>query len=211
VNEQAHGSQLDRASGTLQRVNQLVDGLLVFARAGGPPAEGAVANVKDVLTGAVEEMRAGAAERDIAIECSAADASIVACSPGVLTSLVSNLVGNAIKYMGDATERRVRIRAYDVGSRMRLDVEDTGPGVPPELRDRLFQTYARSAGTAQPGLGLGLATVRRLAEAHGGAAGMEPLRVGSRFWVELPRERRERDKSRPRSRGGIPLLARRAS
>jgi signal transduction histidine kinase len=102
---------------------------------------------------------------------------------------VSNLVGNAVKYMGNATDRRVTVRAGDLGPCLRVEVEDRGPGVPPEQRDRIFQMYERAAGSTQPGLGLGLATVRRLAEGHGGAAGLESPSVGSRFWFELPRQR----------------------
>jgi signal transduction histidine kinase len=60
--------RLDRARGTLQRINQLIDGLLVFARAGGAPTGERVANVHEVLTSVVEEMRPIAAEKDIAVE-----------------------------------------------------------------------------------------------------------------------------------------------
>jgi signal transduction histidine kinase len=191
--------QLDRARGTLQRVNQLVDGLLVFARSGGAPSGGKVANVHEVLKGVIDEMRPIAAEKDIAVELDDARSSTAACSAGVLTSLVSNLVGNAVKYMGDATDRHVMVRAHDVGSRLRVEVEDTGPGVPPDQRDRIFQMYERAAGSTQPGgLGLGLATVRRLAESHGGAAGLETPSVGSRFWFELPREKEEAPARGPR-------------
>jgi signal transduction histidine kinase len=183
--------RLDRARGALQRVNQLVDGLLVFARSGGAPTGETVANVHEVLKGVIDQMRPVAAEKDIDMQLDDARSSTAACSPGVLTSLVSNLVGNAVKYMGDAADRRVTVRACDMGSRMRVEVEDTGPGVPPEDRGRVFEMYERAAGSTQPGLGLGLATVRRLAEAHGGAAGLETPSVGSRFWFELPRQRQE--------------------
>src|SRR5262249_32394376 len=111
----------------------------------------------------------------------------VACSPGVLTSLVSNLVGNALKYMGDAPIRRVSVQANVVGGMVRVEVRDTGPGVPPELRERIFDPYVRAADSTIPGLGFGLATVRRLAEAHGGAVGLDrEVRYGSLFWFELP-------------------------
>jgi signal transduction histidine kinase len=117
-----------------------------------------------------------------------AGATSIACSAGVLTSLVSNLVGNAIKYMGDAPLRRVVVHARDVGSRVRIEVDDTGPGVPLELRDRIFEPYVRATESSVPGLGLGLATVRRLVDAHGGRLGMSSGATGSSFWFELPRE-----------------------
>jgi signal transduction histidine kinase len=101
---------------------------------------------------------------------------------------VSNLVGNAIKYMGDAPTKRVLIRARDERQMVRIEVEDTGPGVPEEFRERIFDPFVRAAAVSTPGLGLGLATVRRLAEAHGGAVGLESgVGKGSRFWVVLPK------------------------
>jgi signal transduction histidine kinase len=202
------GPGLERAGRTLQRVGQLVDGLLLFARAGGPPTEGATADVHEVLRGVVDEMRPAADKKGITLELDDAHASSVACTPGVLTSLASNLVANAIKYMGDAPVRRISVTARDLDSRMRLEVEDTGPGVPPEFRGRIFEAYVRSAGLTTPGLGLGLATVRRLAEAHGGSSGLETPRVGSRFWVELPRKKLA---PAPRGRSRFALFLRRTS
>jgi signal transduction histidine kinase len=177
---------LERGARTIQRVGQLVDGLLLFARAGAAPEAGARAEVRDVTAGVLEELRPTAEEKGIELSIDDHGASTVACSPGVLASIFSNLVGNAIKYMGDAPERRVSVRARDVGAHLRIEVEDTGPGVPPELRERIFDPYVRNAGSTVPGLGLGLATVRRLAKAHGGDAGMGDTKgSGSLFWVEL--------------------------
>jgi two-component system sensor histidine kinase TctE len=76
-----------------------------------------------------------------------------------LTSLLSNLVRNAIKYMHRAEVRRVVIRIAVDGDRARFEVEDTGPGLAPEARDGIFEPYVRADRTGQPGLGLGLATV----------------------------------------------------
>src|SRR5262249_20625089 len=97
---------LDRGVGTVQRVGQLVDGLLVFARAGATPEEGGRADVLDVIHGVLEDARVAADQKEIDLELESVRGPppgarpLVACSPGVLTSLVSNLVGNAIKYMG---------------------------------------------------------------------------------------------------------------
>src|SRR5262249_38707357 len=101
-------------------------------------------------------------------------------------------VTNAIKYMGDAPVRRVRVDVHEGARSVRIEVSDTGPGVPFALRSHLFDPYVRGADSNVPGLGLGLATVRRLAEAHGGGTGMEPARGGgSVFWFELPKESSE--------------------
>src|SRR5581483_11406239 len=96
----------------------------------------------------------------------------VAASPGVLASLLSNLVRNAIKYLGDPAERRIAVRAIAARAVVRFEVQDTGPGLPPSLEQTVFEPYVRAPGNQKPGIGLGLATVKRLAEAHGGAVGV---------------------------------------
>jgi signal transduction histidine kinase len=179
-------SAIDRGSRTLQRVGQLVDGLLVFARAGASPEHGEQTNVQQVLDGVVEEMLPVAQEKQIELRVQESRPTVIACSPGVLTSLVSNLVGNALKYMGDAPVRKVDVRVRQVGHSVRVEVQDTGPGIPRELREKIFLPYVRGAESSVPGMGLGLATVRRLAEAHGGAVGVGNIESGSLFWFEIP-------------------------
>lgn len=180
---------LERAIKTLQRVGQLVDGLLIFARAGASPPGGTRADIGEVLAGVVEELRPSADENAIqlTLEPPAAQ-TFVACSPGVLISLVSNLIGNAIKYMGDSPVRRVAVTTRDLGEGIRFEVYDTGPGVQPGLREHIFDPYVRAAESSVPGIGLGLATVRRLVEAHGGEVGVDARGgSGSLFWFELPK------------------------
>lgn len=182
---------VDRGTTAVERIKTLVTGLLDFARAGGKPREDARADlattIDEVVTSLEPEARAAGAE----LTAPAVAAHVVACNPGVLTSLLSNLVRNAIKYLGDGLERRVTIRVRERGERVRVEVVDTGMGVPPALEQRIFEPYVRAPHTKQPGVGLGLATVKRLAEAHGGAVGLEsePGR-GSTFWFELPRASR---------------------
>jgi signal transduction histidine kinase len=106
----------------------------------------------------------------------------------VLSSVIENLARNAIKYMGERGERRVELRIVPTGSMVRVEVEDTGPGIPPAIYDKIFDPHVRGRTDGKPGIGLGLATVKRIAEAHGGRAGFRSqLDVGSTFWVELPR------------------------
>jgi signal transduction histidine kinase len=176
-----------RANACVQRARALVQGIFEFSRAGAKPELGGSADFDDALRGVLEEIVSTASEvPELLIEPH--EPFEVACSAGVLTSLLSNLLRNAVKYMGDSVQRRVTVRAIDRGSLVRIEVEDTGPGLPPGLEDSVFEPYVRAAGMTQPGLGLGLSTVRRLAQAHGGAVGVrtEPG-FGSTFWFELPR------------------------
>lgn len=176
-----------RASHTLQRVRGFVSDLLEFARAGAKPTPGGRARVDDVVHAIAEEL--GPVAQDAGVELlieAPMTGHAVACSPGVLTSILSNLVQNAIKYIGDGEVRRVSIRAVDQGDEVRIEVQDTGAGISPSVRARLFEPYARGSDAKAPGLGLGLATVRRLVESHGGHVGAEtePGR-GSTFWFSM--------------------------
>ncbi len=136
----------------------------------------------------IEDVTHVANERGIELHTEAeGDTPVVACSPGVLTSCIGNLVRNAIKYMGDAAVRRVVVRVRGAPDGVRVEVEDTGPGLPPGAETRVFDVFVRADRSGQPGLGLGLATVKRLVEAYGGQVGVMSTPHGSTFWFELPR------------------------
>ena len=177
-----------RASRTLGRVRGFVSDLLEFARAGAKPPPGARARIDDVVHEIADELGVVAQDAGIALNIDVITPDrTVACSPGVLTSVLSNLVQNAIKYMGDSEERRISIRTVDQKDEIRIEVQDTGPGIAPSDRERLFELYARGHDAAAPGLGLGLATVKRLVESHGGHVGVETeLGRGSVFWFAMP-------------------------
>jgi signal transduction histidine kinase len=181
-------STLARATRSLVRARRLVDDLLAFAQAGARPSAGVVAPVNDVVTGVLDEMRATAQQHEVTIEAELPRSSVaVRCAPGVLSSLLANLVGNAIKHMGESPRRLVRVGIASLGDRVRFEVSDSGPGMPPDLLPLAFDPYVRGSGSRAPGRGLGLATVRRLVEGHDGRYGVHSeLGAGSTFWFELP-------------------------
>lgn len=178
-----------RGTRSLDRVKRLVGGLLEFARAGAMPGKGARTEVAAALEGLVIDLEAAAAQAGAELVVDVApDTSPVACNGGVLTSLVANLARNAIKYIGDGPTRRIEIRAFDRGDVVRVEVRDTGPGLPPDLQERVFEPYVRAPRATQTGIGLGLATVKRLAEGHGGRVGVRSVaNDGCTFWFELPK------------------------
>lgn len=181
-------SALDRASSTLQRVRAFVTDLLDFARAGAHPPPGVRAQVADVVRDVADQFEPIARESHVDLRVEPVAPREVRCSPGVLTSLLTNLVQNAIKYVADSPERRVVVRELDTDGQVRVEVEDTGPGISSAEQQRLFEPFVRGHGaTRAAGIGLGLATVRRLAEAHGGRFGVrsEPGK-GSVFWFSVP-------------------------
>ncbi len=181
---------IERGQRGLQRVQMLVDGLLEFARAGAAHRPSASTAVQGVLDDVLDELRPVAHENRVALRVeSPAAPEKVSCSPGVLTSIVSNLVRNAIVHMGSSAVREVRIRAQPIEAarRLRIEVEDTGPGIPPALGERVFEPFVRGPGMEHHGSGLGLATAKRMVIAHGGRIGFRSERgSGTLFWLELP-------------------------
>lgn len=178
---------IHRLKRSLARADELTSGLLEFARAAAKPDPGARIAPARVIRDAVAEFAAEADQRGIRIQLATVPPVLVPCSAGVYLSLVGNLVRNAIKYMGDAREREIRVQVIDRGAVVRTEVTDTGPGVRVELRESIFQPYFKGQQGSE-GLGLGLATVKKLAEAHGGTVGLaSEVGRGSTFWFELPR------------------------
>lgn len=184
---------------TLQRglrsgriVSDIVGALFEFASGGAHPFPGATASVRHVLDDVLEEVRPIAAANNTVVQVNAFEDPIVACDGGILASMLSNLLRNAIKFMAARPERRVVVTIACCRGRVHVEVEDTGPGLTPGTERSIFEPYARGGTTVVPGLGLGLATVKRLAEAHGGAVGVRHVpNAGSTFWFELPEARKE--------------------
>jgi len=188
LQDPALNRMLDRGQRGVDRVATIVDGLLRFARAGARPDPGVVSSVAPVVQAVATELEPVAQSAGVTITVAELPPCAIYGHAGVLSSVIENLARNAIKYMGERGERRVELRVVPSGSMVRVEVEDTGPGIPPALYDKIFDPHVRGRTDGKPGIGLGLATVKRIAEAHGGRAGFRSqLDVGSTFWVELPR------------------------
>jgi len=190
---------VERGLRSLRRVDGLVQDLLTFARAGAAPEPDSRASLDRVASEVVQDVEPQAATTSVRVSIGDLPRCQMHCPAGVLASVLHNLVSNAIKYMPpDATDRRVWIDGTRRGGRMHVEVADSGAGIPADLRENIFQPYVR-ANRRQPGLGLGLATVRRLVEAYGGRVGCRsPRRGGSVFWFELPCSPPAADEERPR-------------
>jgi len=129
--------------------------------------------------------------RDKAIELRAAlpedDLAIVG-DETKLTWALSNLLSNAFRYT--PTGGRVEIEATAREGNVLIGVSDTGPGIPSEQRERIFEPFVQAADGGDIGAaGLGLAIVRDIVQAHGGRIHLDTeVGRGSRFTLELPRE-----------------------
>jgi two-component system OmpR family sensor kinase len=105
-----------------------------------------------------------------------------------LTQVIGNLVGNAIEHTTSGGSIRVAAAAAD--GRLRITVDDDGPGIPLTQRDRVFGRFYRadpSRSRSSGGSGLGLAIAKAIVEAHGGRIWVDAApRGGARVAFELP-------------------------
>lgn len=177
-------AQLELAARSHARIASIIDGLLAFARAGaGGAAERT--SVEAAVADIVPALERLAVEESARLEVDVPRGLEVAVSRVVLGSILDNLARNALLYLGESTERIVRLRARAEGRVVLLEVADTGPGMPADVQARIFKPFERAS--TRPGTGLGLATVKRLAEAHGGSVSVRSVvGAGSTFIVTLP-------------------------
>jgi signal transduction histidine kinase len=107
----------------------------------------------------------------------------------IVSRIVQNFLANALRFTPAGGEIRVGIVVE--ASNTRVFVADTGPGVPPDFRDSIFDKFSQVAGSSPDRsrtTGLGLAFCKMAVEAHGGRIGVDSeLGQGSTFWFTLPR------------------------
>ena len=113
----------------------------------------------------------------------------VMAHPTTLVQVVTNLLTNAVKFVGPGVRPHVRVWAEERDEWGRLWVEDNGIGIAQEHQDRIFRVFERLHGSEMyPGTGIGLAIVAKGTERMGGRAGVESTPgKGSKFWIELPK------------------------
>ena len=116
-------------------------------------------------------------------------ANLAECDVEMTRRVVANLVANALKFTPSAGTVTVAVSTND--SLARVEVHDTGPGIPPEYLGKIFDKFGQVEASKERkkfSTGLGLAFCKLAVEAHGGTIGVESEEgKGSTFWFELPR------------------------
>ena len=175
--------------GEIERLGRIVSDFLDLARLErglAPSIHRAVLDPAPVISAAVELFRRTRTTHRLELHVDGALPRVDA-DADALDRVLKNLIGNALKYSPPGSCVRVRARAAD--GIMTVDVEDEGPGIPPEERARIFEPYYRVRGSAAlgPGTGLGLSVVKSLIEAHGGTVHAGTTAgTGTRMTVMLP-------------------------
>jgi heavy metal sensor kinase len=176
---------------TVRRLTRIVRDLFLLARsdAGDVPLRREPLYVADVVSYTCRAYKTLAAEHDVTLSACCEGEVMVDGDEDLLQRMIGNLVENAIRHSARGAEVAVRCAAD--GDRARIDVRDHGAGIPPHLRERIFERFfrvdaARTA-TAGSGAGLGLSIARWIANAHGGELRLESSgQDGSVFVATLP-------------------------
>jgi two-component system sensor histidine kinase BaeS len=165
-----------------------------LAEGGHLPLDRTQLDVGEVLSSVAAGFEARAKAGNVRVDVVVASALTVAADPVRLRQIVGALVDNALQHTPEGGTVRLGAARLSRGGGqpdvIRVAVEDTGAGIPPEALPRIFERYfqAGPSRSRHPGTsGLGLSIVRALAEAHGGTVGAENrTEGGARLWFELP-------------------------
>ncbi len=175
---------------SVKRMAKLIDDVLDLARGrlgGGFVLERDGAEpLEPVLTQVIAESRAAAPER--AIEARFMLTDPVNCDRGRIGQLFSNLLGNALTH--GAPDRPIRVQASTHKGVFELSVANSGPAIPADALERLFEPFFRGTlvPTGQQGLGLGLYIASEIARAHGGTLDVVSTEQETRFTLRMPME-----------------------
>lgn len=178
---------LARAESAASRMGAMLGDLLEYARIGGSRPRRVELELEGVVHAVLEDLHAVRHETGTTVEI---DATVeVIGDVTLLRALLQNLVANAIKFTSaTGFPPHIAIRAHETDDGWRLTVDDNGPGIPLDARDRVFGLMERGASAEVPGLGIGLSTCQRIVQGHGGRIGIDDSPLGgTRVWVELPR------------------------
>ena len=138
-------------------------------------------NLREILADVCEATAIAAGHQGVDIAIGIPAAMELCLARTRMERVFINLIANALEAMPQGG--RIRIAARKAGDCALIEVEDSGPGIPPEIRGRLFEPFVTAA--KKEGLGLGLAISRRTVRDHGGDLWIEPAE-GARFVMRLP-------------------------
>jgi signal transduction histidine kinase len=188
VKEPAALEMLAQCESSSARMGELIEALLRFCRAG-KRGEHTSAELDMAVSTVLLELAQTASAQGVELERELEPGVRVDCPSQLLQVIARNLVSNAVKYTAGRPSPRVTVRVHAVGSEGVLEVRDNGIGLSAAARASLFQPFFRAPeARGLPGHGLGLATAKRLVEAHAGTLTVESQEgVGTAMTVRLPR------------------------
>ena len=181
--------QIETIEVSARRMSRLIADLLDVTRLEGGkqlPIDPAPVAVAEVLTEMTNLFRAQAASAHVEFEVNdATEGALVLADRHRLMQVLSNLVGNALKFT--PASGHIKLDAANETDRVRFRISDTGPGIPKENLAHIFTRYWQAQRTERMGAGLGLPIARGIVEAHGGEIRVESeMGKGTMFTFTMP-------------------------
>ena len=173
-------------SRSITELDQLIDEILLASRLDASQINTEPFESIDLTGLAAEECARASAELGVS---SIGKSLVLMGSPRLLRRLIRNLLENARRYSSGDVTLNLTLSGSGEAQRAVITVNDRGPGVPPDQRERIFEPFYRLPGASENsgGVGLGLALVRSISQQHGGSARCEARAGGgATFVVELP-------------------------
>jgi PAS domain S-box-containing protein len=176
-----------RITAAAKRMDRLIEELLAFGRLSNQDLPRRGVDLEGIVQNTVTQFAAEIREKNAEVTVLPPLPNVWA-NPTIVEQIVSNLLANALKFIGPGMTPKVTVRAEQSGDMVRLWVEDNGIGIEPAYHEKIFGVFQRLHTDKQyRGTGIGLAIVRKGVERMGGRTGLESQPgKGSRFWVELP-------------------------
>jgi light-regulated signal transduction histidine kinase (bacteriophytochrome) len=177
---------LDRVLGAAARMNSMIDALLALSRLSALPLARQTVDLSQLASYVIDDLQRQAPERRV--DARIAPGLQVTGDPTLLRVVLENLLGNAWKYSAQRQVARIELGRVVEGDRSAFCVADNGAGFDMRFIDRLFGVFQRLHSTSDfAGTGVGLASVRRIVQRHGGEIWAEAeVDRGARFYFTLP-------------------------
>lgn len=177
-----------RVAAGSRRMSDLIDDLLDYSRLALTDLPAARVKLGAVIDDVVSSLQP-TAEKAGATVVTTTDDTEVTAHRGTVTTILTNLLTNALTYVDETRPPRIEIRVEPVDGSARVTVADNGLGIPAEHQERIFKVFERLHGMEQyGGTGIGLAVVSKGMTRMGGRFGVRSeVGEGSEFWIELPR------------------------
>jgi signal transduction histidine kinase len=185
---EAWQSSLERVKGEVDSMQRIIVSLLALgqAEASRTALKTELLDVSGMLLEMVELFEPSAENSGLQLSSEIAEGLVVEGDRQLLAQVFSNLLDNAIKYVPHGG--KVALTAVPRGNWVEISIEDSGPGIPPEMREKIFERFIRlDPSRTMPGSGLGLALVKAFVELHEGSVSVSESRFGgAAFTIKLP-------------------------
>ena len=183
---EAAARYLGRIQANAQQMEQLILDLLALSRIGREARAATAVSLAEVVDDVIADLAGPIRER--AIQLVRGELPTIWGIRTQVEQVMGNLLGNAVKYLGDTSQGRVEVGAVDRGAFVECSVRDNGIGIDPAYHERIFEVFQRLKDVEVEGTGVGLAIVKRIVQASGGRICVESAKgQGATFHFTWPK------------------------